>query len=39
MRPIATRFYGGDTRGYVDYPFRDGTVKASLDEILDAAVA
>ncbi len=32
--PERTTFYGGDRRGYIDYPFRDGRVKASLDEIL-----
>ena len=37
--PDRGSFYGGDTKGYVDYPFRDGTVKASLDEILATAVA
>ena len=37
--PDRDTFYGGDTRGYVDYPFRDGTVKGSLDEILEAAMA
>ena len=26
--PDRGTFYGGDQRGYVDYPFRDGTVKA-----------
>jgi N-ethylmaleimide reductase len=30
-------FYGGDQRGYVDYPFRDGAVRLTLDEIIGAA--
>lgn len=34
--PDRGTFYGGDTRGYIDYPFRDGRVKASLDELLGA---
>lgn len=27
-------FYGGDARGFIDYPFRDGSVKATLDELI-----
>jgi N-ethylmaleimide reductase len=37
--PHRDTFYGGDTRGYVDYPFRDGAVRTSLDEIVGTAVA
>jgi N-ethylmaleimide reductase len=37
--PHRDTFYGGDTRGYVDYPFRDGRVRASLDEVLADAAA
>ncbi len=29
-------FYGGEAHGYVDYPFRDGTVRLSLDEVVGA---
>lgn len=31
--PDRTTFYGGDDRGYVDYPFRDGTVRLELDAL------
>jgi N-ethylmaleimide reductase len=27
-------FYGGDDRGYIDYPFRDGTVRLDLDALI-----
>jgi N-ethylmaleimide reductase len=40
--PDRGTFYGGDERGYVDYPFRDGTVRRSLDEVVqerEAAIA
>ena len=32
--PDRGTFYGGDERGYVDYPFRDGSVRRSLDEVV-----
>jgi N-ethylmaleimide reductase len=32
--PDRGTFYGGDERGYVDYPFRDGTVRRSLDDVV-----
>jgi N-ethylmaleimide reductase len=32
-------FYGGDQHGYVDYPFRDGAVRLTLDEIVGTAAA
>ena len=32
--PHRGSFYGGTERGYVDYPFRDGAVKGSLDEVV-----
>jgi len=32
-------FYGGDAHGYVDYPFRDGAIRLTLDEIIDTAAA
>ncbi|BCS31970.1 alkene reductase [Luteitalea sp. TBR-22] len=32
--PDRGTFYGGDARGYVDYPFRDGSVRLSLDEVI-----
>ncbi|HTU99692.1 MAG TPA: hypothetical protein VMF13_04085, partial [Luteitalea sp.] len=32
-------FYGGDDRGYVDYPYRDGSVRLSLDEVLGETTA
>ncbi len=35
--PDRATFYGGDAHGYVDYPFRDGTVRLSLDEVVTTA--
>ena len=32
--PDRGTFYGGDERGYVDYPFRDGRVRRSLHEVV-----
>ena len=32
--PDRGTFYGGDERGYVDYPVRDGSVRRSLDEVV-----
>lgn len=32
-------FYGGDDRGYIDYPFRDGRVRLTLDEVLGTVTA
>ncbi len=32
--PDRGTFYGGDEHGYVDYPFRDGSVRRSLDEVV-----
>ena len=32
-------FYGGDARGYVDYPYRDGSVRLSLDEVIGETTA
>lgn len=32
-------FYGGEAHGYIDYPFRDGTVRLSLDEVVGALTA
>lgn len=32
--PDRATFYGGDAHGYVDYPFRDGSVRLSLDEVI-----
>ncbi len=29
-------FYGGEAHGYIDYPFRDGSVRLSLDEVVGA---
>ncbi len=37
--PDQSTFYGGDEHGYVDYPFADGTVRLTLDEVLGAGVA
>ena len=37
--PDRGSFYGGDAHGYVDYPFRDGTVRLSLDEIIGTVTA
>jgi len=34
--PDRTTFYGGDDRGYVDYPFRDGRVRMDLDALVQA---
>lgn len=31
--PDRSTFYGGDDRGYVDYPFRDGRVRLDLEEL------
>jgi N-ethylmaleimide reductase len=35
--PDRATFYGGDARGYVDSPFRDGTVRLSIDGVVGAA--
>ena len=32
--PDRASFYGGDERGYVDYPFGDGSVRLSLDDVI-----
>lgn len=32
--PDRASFYGGDARGYVDYPFLDGSVKTSLEDVV-----
>jgi N-ethylmaleimide reductase len=37
--PDRASFYGGDDRGYVDYPYRDGTVRLSLDEVIGTVSA
>jgi N-ethylmaleimide reductase len=37
--PVQGTFYGGDGHGYVDYPFRDGTVRLSLDEVIGTVTA
>ncbi len=38
-QPDPSTFYGGDDRGYVDYPFRDGRVRLALDDVIGAGVA
>jgi N-ethylmaleimide reductase len=37
--PDRGTFYGGSTEGYIDYPFRDGSVKASLDDLIGVGSA
>ncbi len=37
--PDRGTFYGGTARGYVDYAFRDGTVKTSLDDVIGVGTA
>jgi N-ethylmaleimide reductase len=37
--PSRDTFYGGSDVGYIDYPFRDGRVKPTLDEVLGAVGA
>ncbi len=37
--PDRSTFYGGDERGYVDYPFGDGRARLSLDELAAVAVS
>ena len=37
--PDRGTFYGGASEGYVDYPYRDGTVKASLEDIIGVGSA
>jgi N-ethylmaleimide reductase len=37
--PRRDTFYGGSEAGYIDYPFRDGRVKRTLDEVLGAVTA
>jgi N-ethylmaleimide reductase len=37
--PDRATFYGGNDKGYVDYPFRDGKVKNALDDVLTVGTA
>ena len=37
--PDHASFYVGRENGYIDYPFRDGRVKTTLDEVLGAVTA
>lgn len=37
--PNRDTFYGGNEIGYIDYPFRDGRVKTTLDDVLGAVTA
>ena len=34
--PDVGTFYGGDDRGYVDYPHRDGAARPTLDDVVGA---
>lgn len=37
--PDRDTFYGGTEVGYIDYPFRDGRVKTTLDEVIGVVEA
>jgi len=37
--PDRSTFYGGDAHGYIDYPFRDGSVRRTVDEVLGSVPA